>query len=172
MGADEQGELVCGDGSAATGIAYTDYVSTISDLLAASSLVGFRAVVQTDPRVNPQMLAAFLSNPQGSEMLRRAVQSAVTQSQLVTIDADVSSTILTDQVVNRVVPALQDPTRLETLLGNSEQYAQVVENFCTPPGMSIEEAQAIIPDVDTLQLYAICIQESGAADEILQMVNQ
>jgi hypothetical protein len=47
----------------------------------------------------------------------------------------------------------------------------VVDNFCTAPGMSVDQAQQQTPGLTSIQLYAICVQESGMADEMLQLVN-
>jgi hypothetical protein len=170
-GASEDGAAICGDGSS-TEVAYTDYIGTISDILAASSLVGFRAVVESDPRVSSEMVITFLGNSQGTNLIRQAVQSAITRSQLLPTEAGESNSILTDEVINRIQVALQAPTQLDNLLGTSSQYEQVVNHFCTAPGMSIEAAKALVPELSAIQLYAICIQESGVTDEVLEGTEQ
>lgn len=166
-GATDGGAVRCGDGSTAS-VPYAAYVNTVSDVLTASSLVGFRAVLQSNSGVSPAMLRMFLESPQGAIVLRQAVQSAITQSELLPATATESTNILTDAVLTRLLPSLQDPTTLDTLLGTTEQYNQVVQEFCTAPGMSIEQAKSRLP-LNELQLYAICIQESGVADEVLRL---
>lgn len=165
-GPTDSGAVRCGDGSTAS-VPYAAYVTTVSDVLTASSLVGFRAVLQSNS-VSPAMLRMFLESPQGAIVLRQAVQSAITQSELLPATATESTNILTDAVLTRLLPSLQDPTTLDTLLGTTEQYNQVVQEFCTAPGMSIEQAKSRLP-LNELQLYAICIQESGVADEVLRL---
>ncbi|GAB4141038.1 MAG: hypothetical protein Fur0046_16890 [Cyanobacteria bacterium J069] len=167
-GPTDQGNVRCGDGSTASPVLYRDYLTTVSDVLTASSLVGFRTVLQANAGVSPAMLRTFLNSPQGESILRQAVQTAITQSELLPATATDSTNILTDAVIARLLPSLQDPTTLDTLLGTTEQYNQVVQEFCTAPGMSIEQAKSRLP-LNSLQLYAICIQESGVADEVLRL---
>lgn len=169
-GASRDGSVICGDGAPEGAIAYTAYVSTVSDILAASGLVGFRTVTTSNPQVNPQSISSFLSSSQGTTLLRQTVQLAITQSQLLPAEATESNTILTDRVMERLVPNLQNPSVLDGLLGNDEQYAQVVSHFCTAPGMSVDEAKTLVPDLNSLQLYAICIHESGVSDEALEVI--
>jgi hypothetical protein len=169
-GAAQNGALRCGDGSVATGVTYTNYVETMSDLLTASSLVGFRTVATSNPNVSPQLLTTYLSSAQGMSILQDAVQTAIVQSGLLPAQATDSQTFLTNQVIDRLLPNLQDPGRLENLLGNTEQYTSVVENFCTAPGMSIEQAKALVPELNSVQFYAICIAESGTMEEVLRLL--
>ncbi|MBF2083161.1 hypothetical protein [Thermoleptolyngbya sp. C42_A2020_037] len=166
-GPTSSGAVRCGDGST-TSVPYAAYVATVSDVLTASSLVGFRAVLQSNSGVSPEMLRMFVNSPQGGIVLRQAVQTAITQSELLPATATASTDILTDAVLTRLLPSLQDPTTLDTLLGTPEQYSQVVREFCTAPGMSVEQAKSRLP-LNELQLYAICIQESGVADEMLRL---
>lgn len=169
-GAAQNGTLICGDGSSNTGVGYDTYLATVSDLLTASSLVGFRTVTETNPSINPQMLTTFLSSAEGVATLRGAVQTAITQSGLLPAQATDSTALLTDQVMEKLLPNLQDSNRIESLLGSTEQYSRVVQNFCTAPGMSVDQAKALVPDLSTIQLYAICIQESGTMNEVLRMM--
>jgi hypothetical protein len=168
VGAGRNGVVTCGDGST-NPVAYTDYVNTVSDILAASSLVGFKALLSSNAQISPQMLTTFLANSEGTGLLRNAIQNAITQSNLLPAQATASNTLLVDQVMQRILPNLQDPTRLDNLLGTRDQYTQVVRNFCTAPGMSVNQARTLMPGLDSLQLYAICIQESGVANEMLRL---
>lgn len=168
-GASAAGALICGDGSSDDEVMLTDYVNTVSDVLAASSLVGFQKVLQTNPGITPQLIVNFLSNPEGRTTLERGLQSAIAQSEL--LGSPESATILTDEVIVRLLQTLREPDRFDNLLGSDQQYSQVVDSFCTAPGMSVAEAQAQTPELNSVQLYAICVQESGLADEILQLTN-
>jgi hypothetical protein len=170
-GAGSDGAVICGDGSSQPEVSYTSYLDTISDILAASGLVGFRTVVEADPRVTPEMLVTVFSTPQGTATFYDAIQSGIVQSQLLPADAEDSTALLTNEVVEKLRNNLQSSANLEELLGTTEQYTQVVNNFCTAPGMSVEQAQQQIPGLNSIQLYAICVQESGLADEMLQLVN-
>lgn len=170
-GASSTGSVVCGDGATQADVPFQSYVGTISDILTASSLVGLHSVMQKDARVTPEMLATFLNSQQGSSVLRSAVEAAITRSGLVATNAPQSAAVLTEQVINRLMPTMQQTNNLQTLLGTDNQYRQVVQNFCTSPGMSVEQAQQQVPGLSPVQLYAICIQESGMANEMLRMVN-
>jgi hypothetical protein len=170
-GAGSDGAVVCGDGSTQPEVSYTSYLNTISDILAASGLVGFRTVVEADPRVTPEMLVTVFSTPEGTATFYNAIQSVIVQSQLLPANAEDSTALLANEVVGKLRNSLQSPANLEGLLGTAEQYAQVVDNFCTAPGMSVDQAQQQTPGLTSIQLYAICVQESGMADEMLQLVN-
>ena len=169
-GANPDGSVTCGDGTPEGAIAYADYVSTVSDILAASGLVGFRTVVDSNPSISPQAISAFLADTQGAAVLRQTVQTAITQSQLLPAEATQSNTVLTDRVMERLIPNLQNPSVLDGLLGNEQQYTQVVSNFCTAPGMSVDEAKTLVPSLSSIQLYAICIHESGVTREAVQLL--
>lgn len=171
-GPGQNGWLACGDGTPAADVSYADYVSTVSDLLAASSLVGFYTVSVSEPRISPEMLVSFLSNAQGQSLLRDAVGAAIVQSQLLPPDASASNSLLTEEVLSRITSTLSSSTSLQGLLGTPEQYSQVVNNFCAAPGMTVEETQGLVPDLSSLQLFAICIQESGVSSELLQFLGQ
>lgn len=167
-GATAEGNVVCGDGSPEAAIAYTTYIETVSDILAASSLVGFRAVLQTDPRLTPELLRTAFASPDGVQLLRNAIQIAIVQSDFLPASATESTTILTDSVLERLGASLQDSSTLDTLLGTPDQYRSVVNQFCMAPGMTVEQAKTAVPELNSLQLYAICIQESGVASEVLR----
>lgn len=165
-GASQDGSVTCADGSRDSAVPFADYVDTVSDILTASSLVGFRTVIETNPRVSPEALVTFLSNPEGAEMLRDVIETAIAQSQLLPVDSSESATYLADEVISRMLPAVQSTGGLVDLLGTPDQYNQVVSRFCMSPGMSVDQAQESIPGLSSVQLYAICIQESGVTEEI------
>lgn len=163
--------LMCGNGTAASGITQQSYLETLSDILAASSLIGFRTVMQSDPRLTPEVLRTFVADPQGLGVLQNTIQTAIAQSQLIAPSASGSADLLTQAVVGRLVPVLQDSSGLTNLLGTPQQYQQVVSTFCTAPGMSVEQAKSQLPGLNSLQLFAICIQESGVTREVLPQGN-
>lgn len=169
-GASTNGAVICANGRPDPDVSFTEYVDTVSDVLAASSLVGFRTVMTTNPQVTPTMLQAFLASSQGQETLYTAIESAITRSQLLPSDSTESTSILAGEVVSRLLPAVNDAGGLVNLLGTTEQYQQVVSQFCTPPGMSIESAQELVPDLNSVQLYAICIEESGVTQDAAEQL--
>lgn len=167
VGAGTNGAVQCGDGSSEPGVAYQDYLETIADILTASSLVGFRSVMQSDNRLTPEILAAFVSSSEGVNVLRTTIQTAIAQSDLIPTSATESTTILTNAVLERLTPVLKDTVALNSLYGTPQQYSRVVSNFCNAPGMSVQQARSNVPELSNLQLYAICIQESGVARDII-----
>jgi hypothetical protein len=168
-GAGADGSLKCGDGSSVPNVAYADYVDTVSNILAASVLVGMKTAIANEPRITPEVVVNFLSTSQGVETLRNGIETAITQNQLVPADSTQSVKLLTDAVIQQLTPILT-PTTLDTLLGTPEQSGQIVSNFCTAPGTSVPQALTLVPGLTPIQLYAICIQESGITDEVLRML--
>ncbi|MGF1499415.1 MAG: hypothetical protein ACFB8W_21710 [Elainellaceae cyanobacterium] len=170
-GATADGLVMCSDGTADSSVAFADYVATTADILTASSLVGFHTVIEADPRISPAMIVNFLAAPQGMEMLRTAIQSAIAQSQLIPSQSEASTALLTEEVLNRLVATLSNPTQLETLLGTPDQQAIVLNNFCGASGQSVEQVRSLVPDLSSVQLYSICIEASGIAGEALRLLN-
>lgn len=164
-GASQDGWVICGDGSPELDITFNHYINTLSDILAASSLVGFHIALADNPQLSSEMLAAFLANSQGTAVLQNAIEIAVAQNQLLSTSSPESVSLLSNAVIERLQIALRSPNSLDQLFGTDDQYAQVVEQFCTVPGLSISEAQSAIPGLSPIQLYAICIQESGLANQ-------
>lgn len=164
-GADQDGSVICGDGSRNSPVQFNGYVSTLSDILAAGGLVGLRTAMQkSDTQIKPEMVAAYLSSQDGVTTLKSLLKKGLTDINLVPRP---SVDFLVDKVVQRLTPVLKDPKVLETVLGTATQYAQVVQNFCSPPGMSIEQVKKLVPGLTSVQIYAICVQESGLAQEII-----
>jgi hypothetical protein len=168
-GAGADGSLKCGDGSSVPNVAYVDYVDTVSNILAASVLVGMKTAITNEPRITPEVVVNFLSTAQGVETLRSGIETAITQNQLVPANSTQSVTLLTDAVIQQLTPVLT-PATLDTLLGTPEQSRQIVSNFCTAPGTSVPQALTLAPGLNQIQLYAICIQASGITDEVLRMM--
>lgn len=169
-GASQDGTVVCGNGSFVPQVSYESYISTTSDLLAASSLVGLRAVIVANPTINPEQIVSALSSAEGLAALRRSVQQAIAQTGLASEDSATSSARLTNEIMGRLLPTIQRTNNLQNLLGTTAQYNQTVSAFCTAPGMSVEQAQQTVSGLSSVQLYAICVQESGLADELLRTV--
>lgn len=161
------GTVLCGDGTP-TDVSFEQYINTVSDLLVASSLVGFRTVTATNPGLSPEMLSVFLAQAEGSSLLRSGIESAIASSNLFPVASAESAEILTDEVMERLMPSLQDSSTLPSLLGTPDQYNQVVTSFCTAPGMSVSQIQSLV-ELTPVQLYAICVQESGVTDDLLQL---
>jgi hypothetical protein len=63
---------------------------------------------------------------------------------------------------------LREPARLDALFGTKEEYSRISQNFCTPPGMPAAQAMRLAPKLLPAQIYAICLQEAGFAEEIKQ----
>lgn len=164
------GLLVCADGTRAA-VTHAAYINTVSDVFTASAMVGFQVAMQLYPQITPQMVTLFLENPETVGVMRQMIETTVVQNAFLPEAATQSTAILVDAVMNRIQTILQDETYLPNLLGTPAQYEQVVTQFCTAPGMSVEEATAIVA-LDSIQLYAICIQESGLAREMLQLMNE
>jgi hypothetical protein len=171
-GAQANGSVLCANGEAQANTPYDNYLTTVADVMAAMSLVGLKTVMASNPNVTPEMMVTFLSSPNGSTMLRSGLQSAIARSQFLPTESTESIKILVEQVLGRLVPTMQSTNNLTQLVGTTEQYGQVVSSFCTTPGMSIAQAQQTIPGLSSIQLYAVCVQESGLAQEVQQAVNR
>lgn len=159
--------VICGDGSFVQGVTYMDYLATVSELMAASTLIGMQSAIANDPRLTPEIMAMFVVSEQGTQLLENVVQTAIVQSGLQPADQPSESGPLSQEVVSLLIENLSDPDRLSNLLGTPDQQPQVVAQFCTAPGMSIDAAKQQFPTLDSVQLFAICIHESGAVDELL-----
>lgn len=160
--------VVCGDGSVLEGVTYASYLETVGDVMIASTLAGMRVAVDQDPRLTPELLAMFVSTSEGQEMMKSIVQSSLITSELQSPDNAESIEVMTDWVALGLVDNLSNPTRLDNLLGPLDQYDMVVTEFCNAPGMPISEALEVFPNHDAIQLYSVCIEESGLATELSQ----
>ncbi|MDW8201142.1 MAG: hypothetical protein RML75_08035 [Cyanobacteriota bacterium SKYGB_h_bin112] len=166
LGPDQDGSVICGDQSRNSPVQYQAYVATLSDLLSGMGLAGIRSYMQANPQVSPRFVAAIARTPNGTRLVRDEVRKALADSAIVAGESP-SVNLLTDQVLQRALPILRNPAALQSLYGTSSQYRQVVQTFCTPPGTSVEQLKSAIPQLNSVQLYAICVKESGLADEIL-----
>ncbi|MEB3336651.1 MAG: hypothetical protein VKJ46_04255 [Leptolyngbyaceae bacterium] len=171
-GADRDGSVICGDKSRNSPVTFSSYVNTLSDVLAAGGLIGFRTALKSDPTVNPTLIAAVLSSSEGATLIRGTLKKGLATLNVVPRGSTASVNFLVDRVMQRLTPILQDPNNLNNLLGTPKQYTQVVENFCNPPGMSLSQIRVLVPGLKPVQVYSICVQESGLADEINSLRNQ
>ncbi|OLP17737.1 hypothetical protein BST81_15575 [Leptolyngbya sp. 'hensonii'] len=165
-GADQDGSVICGNGSRNSTVLFSEFVTTYSDIVAASGLIGLQTLLKDNPRLKPETIITLLNTPNGKTALRSQLRKVITQSELVAKSSPQSVNLLTDKVIQRVEPSLKSPSTFKQVLGTSDQYRRVVENFCTPPGMPVKQAQTMVPGLSSVQLYAICVQESGLAEEI------
>lgn len=162
-GADGDGSVICGNEFRNSPVQFTDYMNTSSDFLAAGFLVGFRTAYTSDSSLTPpekaQMLDLFLT-PSGKTFLRQMLEQELIESQIVLKGSTRSLSLLVNDIMWRSLPVLKNQNRLENLLGTPNQYKLVVEKFCTSPGISVAQAKTLVPGLSSMQLYAICIQES------------
>jgi hypothetical protein len=165
-GTNPEGLVICADGSSAP-VPYSQYLSTTSDFMTAGMLMGIRLAIDTDPRITPGLFMTVFATSEGTTAIRGAAENAIVQSRMLT-DDPASVALLTDEVMNRILPTFQATNHLETLFGTQEQYEIVVQNFCSDPGWTLEQAQQLVPGLMPIQLYAICMQASGAVNPAQQ----
>lgn len=165
LASSQSGLVTCGDGSSVSDSAYTQYLSTLSDLMAASTLLGMRVAFSSDPRLKPEMATQLLSSPQSAAPLRNALTNLLGKVGILSTQSPTSPGLLADEVMKRLLPMVQSTDNLTTLLGTPEQYSQVVSQFCKAPGTSLEKIQQTVA-MSSPQIYAVCLQEAGLADEL------
>ncbi|MEP0870935.1 hypothetical protein NDA01_14095 [Trichocoleus desertorum AS-A10] len=171
-GADKDGSVICANGTRNSPVQFNEYVSTVSDFLSASFLVGVRAALQSYPGAQMDMVTSYLATPDGKASLQDALTNAITTSGLVPQSSQKSVSFLVNRVMQRSLPILQNTNKFSNLLGSTEQYRKVANNFCKPPGMTVEKARTLVPQLDAVQIYAICVQESGLSDEVQKEIQQ
>ncbi|HEY9626497.1 MAG TPA: hypothetical protein V6C84_04280 [Coleofasciculaceae cyanobacterium] len=160
-----EGLVVCGDGSSVAGVDYVSYLSTLSDMMAASTLLGIRVAFLSNQQLQPEMVSTMLSSPASAAPLRNALSNLLGQMGILSPQSPASPELLADEVMKRLLPTAQKTNNLTTLLGTPEQYEQVVSQFCQAPGTSLEQIQQSA-GMDSPQIYAVCLQEAGLADEL------
>lgn len=171
-GADQDGSVICQDGTRSSPVRFNEYVNTVSDFLAGSFLIGVYGALKSYSGVQTEMITSYLTTPDGESSLREALSNAIATSGLVPSESPQSVNTLTDKVMQRSLPILQDTNQFNNLLGTTEEYKKVAQNFCKAPGMSVTEAKNLVPNLDAAQLYAICVQESGLSKEVQQQIEQ
>lgn len=167
-GASSNGTVVCGDGSENNNVKFNDYVDTLSDFFGASFLIGAKSALESNPQLSPEMLAGFLKTPDGINSLRNALEVSLVSSQMLPKDSPESVKILVNNIIQRSQPILEDPKGLTNLLGSKQQYQDIVQKFCYSPGMSVNQALTEVTGLNSIQLYAICVKESGIVDGMMQ----
>ncbi len=175
-GADRDGSIICGNGWRNSPVKFTTYVNTLTDFETAGVLLGFQAGVKSSSNYKPELLTAFMNSFETSGKLRQAVQGfvtiAVVKPGLLPKGSTQSASFLTDRILQRSRPFLQNSTKFENLTGTSDEYGVIAENFCAAPGMSTTQAKKLAPTLDPVQMYAICFQEAGIGDAITQGVSR
>lgn len=166
----EMATLVCGDGSTVADIVTSAYIDTVSDFLAASLLAGLHRTFQENPAVSPLMLSS-LTTDQGIGLLESILTYSLDRTQFLADHPHNSPEPLVSAVIEKLIPVFQTPQQFDMLLGDAAQTEQVIAEFCTAPGLSLEDAHTQFPDLSALQLYAICIDNSGLSQEVLRLVN-
>lgn len=171
-GVDRDGSVICANGWRKSPVQYNAYLSLATDLETAAFLVGVVSGAKSDPEYKPEFLATFLTSPQGKDSFRKLLQNALTRSKAVPKQSSQSVKVLTNKIIQRSLPFLQKPAKLDKLFGTSDEYTAIADNFCTAPGMSIAQAKKLTPALDTVQMYAVCLQEAGLEVEVAKGKNQ
>jgi hypothetical protein len=168
-GGDKDGSVICGNGFRDSSVKFNDFLNTFSDLMAGAFVVGMRTAYINDNKLTreqkAQMLAMFVS-PSGTAMIQRLLEQQLANLPLLPKNSARSPAVLASNIVQRVVPILQNQNNFENFLGTPQQQQVVKEKFCTPPGMPISQAQKLVPGFSSIQLYAVCVQGSGVADRV------
>ena len=166
-GPDQDGSVICNDGWRDYPAQYEAYLTANGDLLAAEILLAIRLLVQQG-EISLEDISAALSQPGEAAKFRQEMVKDIKASIDVALGHEKPTSKitqrLTNQAMQQVMPMLESPTRLQNLFGSGNQYAQVVENFCTPEGISVSQAKWLIPGLIPAQLYAICAQEANLVE--------
>lgn len=171
-GADRDRSVVCMDGSRNSPIAYNTYIDTLSNVLAAGGLVGLQTALGSNPNVTPEGVAQLFSSDAGKEQLRTMLEGQLSSTGvLAPQDPPTSIRFLVGQVLDRLLPALQNPRSNAIPARTASAYNLVVKNFCTPPGSSVNQIRTQLPDLKPVQIFAICLQEAGLDEEMRRQVN-
>ncbi len=165
-GADRDGSVICGDGWRKSPVKYADYFDTTTDFLGAALLIGVRSGLQANSTVKPEVLNQLLGTPEWIQFMRDQVDQMIVQSHAVAKNSPKSIKLLSDRIMARILPILRDPAKLSNLMGTSEEYSKIAQNFCPSSGVSLKQAKSLTPNLNGVQIYAICLQESGLADEV------
>ena len=175
-GADRDGSVICGNGWRKSSVKFTTYVSTLTDSETAGFLLGVRVGVKSNPNYKPELLTKIVNSLETSGKLRQFVQSFVVvtavQPGFLPKGSTQSASFLTDRISQRSRPFLQNSTKFENLLGTSDEYTAITDNFCTAPGMTTTQAKKLAPNLDPVQMFAICFEEAGVSEAITQELSR
>lgn len=151
--------LICGDGSTVD-LPYARYLDAVSDFFAGSFLLGMSQGAASEPQLTPRMAGSFVST-EGAGMINQSLESLLVNNGFVAAGSPANP--LTDAILQKAAATLNRLDSFGALLGTPEQSSFVVSNFCTPPGMTVAEAQQAVPSLSSSQLYAICLHNAGFA---------
>lgn len=171
-GVDRDGSVICSNGWRKSSVQYTAYLNLVTDFETAAFLLGIVSAAKSNPEFKPELLAAFVNTPQGKDVFRKLLQDSLTNNEMAPKQSTQSVNLLTNKIVQRSLPFLQSPAKLDKLFGTSDEYTIVVDNFCTAPGMPTAQAKKLTPALDPVQMYAICLQEAGLGAETVKVSNQ
>lgn len=165
-GTDRDGSVICGNGWRKSPVKYADYLDMMTDFLGASFLTGVRGGLQANSDLKPEVLQQLLATPEGVQGMRTAFEQSIAGTHVLSKNSPKSLTILSNRVIERILPIMRDPAKLKGLLGTSEEYGKIAQNFCLSSGMSMKQAKTLTPNLNSVQIYAICLHEAGLDDEI------
>jgi hypothetical protein len=168
--ADRDGSVICNNGWRKSPVQYTAYLNLVTDSETAAFLLGIVSGAKSNPNYKPELLAAFVNSPQGRDTFRKLLQDSEVKE--MASQSTQSVNILVNKIIQRSLPFLQNPAKMDKLFGTSDEYAAISENFCTAPGMPIAQAKKLTPELDTVQIYAICLQEAGLGEEVAKISSQ
>lgn len=175
-GADRDGSIICGNGWRKSPVKFTTYVSTLTDFGAACLLLGIQAGLKSSPNYKPELLTTIVNSLETSGKLRQLAQSfvvdTVVKPGVLPKGSTQSVKFLTDRISQRSRPFLQNSTKFENLLGTSDEYTAITDNFCTAPGMTTTQAKKLAPNLDPVQMFAICFEEAGVSEAITQELSR
>ena len=156
--------VTCGDGSTAN-VSYAGYLDTASNFFAASFLLGVSEGAAQEPGLTPRIAGSYLAGGAANE-IRPRLEAAVANDIFVPANSPESVDLLVDATLQKAAETLNRLDNFGALLGTPEQTSFVVSSFCTAPGMTVTEAQQTVPNLDSTQLYAICLYDAGFAEAI------
>ncbi|MCY7324057.1 MAG: hypothetical protein LH660_20215 [Phormidesmis sp. CAN_BIN36] len=175
-GADRDGSIVCGNGWRKSPVKFTSYVNTLTDIQTASLLLGLQAGVKSNSNYTPELFTKLMTSLETSGKLRQTVQSAIVaeadKSGLLPKGSTQSASFLTERILQRSRPFFQNSTKFANLLGTSNEYTVITDNFCTAPGMMTTQAKKLAPNLDPVQIFAICLQEAGVSEAFTQEIRR
>ncbi len=166
VGADRDGSVICGNGWRKSAVQYSEYSEVATDLLAAFMLTSLRSVVQAPtpektgagkPEAGkPEAIMAIFKSPEAKEKFGKSLQEMWRSMTGTTLPNEHR-----DRILQKTYAMLNDTQKFNTLLGTGAEYNLVVENFCSPKGQTLKAAKQIVPKLNAIQMYSICINEAG-----------
>jgi hypothetical protein len=162
-GADRDGSVICNNGSRKSSVQYADYSEFVTDLLTAFLIGGMRAGMSelTASSGKPEAgkleaVKAIINAPETREKLGKNLQAMWRSETGTNLPGE-----FRDRILQKTYAIFNDPQKLTSLLGTGAEYNLVVENFCSPKGQTLKAAKQIVPKLNAVQMYSICIHEAG-----------